>query len=75
MHRKRPREQARAKEARAKVGVPIFKKKPSDPTIAEKFNTYRFADYLDPRSRVPRVLRSCIRLWRFPECRPQNPAK
>ena len=22
-------------------------KKPSDPTIAEKFNTYRFADYKD----------------------------
>jgi hypothetical protein len=24
---------------------PIQGKKPSDPTIAEKFNTYRFADY------------------------------
>jgi predicted helicase len=24
------------------------KKKPNDPTIAEKFNTYRFADYKEP---------------------------
>ncbi len=27
------------------IRTPSEEKKPSDPTIAEKFNTYRFADY------------------------------
>jgi len=38
---------------------PIQKKKPKDPTIAAKFNTYRFADYkekvIDLLERVCRV--------------------
>ena len=41
-------------------------KKPSDPTIAEKFNTYRFADYkkyvIDLLQRVCRVSVETMRI-------------